>query len=162
MTWKIKRFDELSVKEMYEILKVRTEVFVVEQNCIYQDLDSKDENAYHLFVEDQGEVVGYLRILPKGVVYQETAIGRVLIKQTHRKKGLSREMVKKAIEYIINDNIMNDNLINDNLINEVGGDAIRISAQLYLLKFYESLGFETVSDIYLEDGIEHIEMLYRR
>lgn len=147
MDWKIKKFDELTVKELYEILKVRAEVFVVEQECVYQDLDSKDENAYHLFGEEQGEVVGYLRILPKGIAYQEAAIGRVLTKRTYRKKGLSLEMVKRAIDYILDD---------------IGEDAIRISAQAYLLKFYEGFGFEKTSEVYLEDGIEHIEMLYNR
>lgn len=147
MNWKIKKFDELTTKELYEILRIRAEVFVVEQDCVYQDLDSKDEDAYHLFGEEKGDVVSYLRILQKGVVYQETAIGRVLTKKSYRKKGLSREMVQRAIDFITNDIVENE---------------IRISAQAYLLKFYESFGFETTSDVYLEDGIEHIEMLYKR
>ena len=147
MNWKIKKFDELTTKELYEILRICAEVFVVEQDCVYQDLDSKDEDAYHLFGEEKGDVVSYLRILQKGVVYQETAIGRVLTKKSYRKKWLSREMVQRAIDFITNDIVENE---------------IRISAQAYLLKFYESFGFETTSDVYLEDGIEHIEMLYKR
>jgi ElaA protein len=147
VNWKIKKFDELTTKELYEILKVRAEVFVVEQDCVYQDLDLKDEDAYHLFGENQGEVICYLRILPKGAVYHEVAIGRVLTKQTYRKKGLSRELVKKAINYIISD---------------IAENEIRISAQAYLLRFYESFGFKKTSEIYLEDGIEHVEMLYKR
>ena len=86
MNWKIKKFDELTTKELYEILRICAEVFVVEQDCVYQDLDSKDEDAYHLFGEEKGDVVSYLRILQKGVVYQETAIGRVLTKKSYRKK----------------------------------------------------------------------------
>lgn len=147
MNCQIKKFSELTTKELYEILKVRAEVFVVEQNCVYQDLDSKDEVSYHLFIEDNREVVAYLRILPKNTSYPEIAIGRVLTKATHRKKGLSKEMVQKAIDFIID------------ILEE---KAIRISAQRYLQKFYESFGFESTSDIYLEDGIEHIEMLYQK
>ncbi len=147
MDWNIKKFNELTVNELYEILKIRAEVFVVEQNCIYQDLDSKDKASYHLFLEDSEEIAAYLRILPKGISYPEIAIGRVLTKASYRKKGLAKEIMKKAIDYIT-----------DSLEEK----KIRISAQLYLLEFYKDLGFEPISDIYLEDGIEHIEMLYQK
>lgn len=147
MNCKIKKFSELTTKELYEILKVRAEVFVVEQNCVYQDLDSKDEVSYHLFLEDNSEIIAYLRILPKGISYPETSIGRVLTKATYRKNGLSKEIVQKAIEFIID------------ILEE---KEIKISAQAYLQKFYKSFGFEPTSDIYLEDGIEHIEMLYQK
>ena len=147
MDWNIKKFNELTVNELYEILKIRAEVFVVEQNCIYQDLDSKDKASYHLFLEDSEEIAAYLRILPKGISYPEIAIGRVLTKASYRKKGLAKEIMKKAIDYIT-----------DSLEEK----KIRISAQLYLLEFYRDLGFEPISDIYLEDGIEHIEMLYQK
>ncbi len=135
------------MNELYEILKIRAEVFVVEQNCVYQDLDSKDKASYHLFLEDSEEIAAYLRILPKGISYPEIAIGRVLTKASYRKKGLAKEIMKKAIDYIT-----------DSLEEK----KIRISAQLYLLEFYKELGFEPISDIYLEDGIEHIEMLYQK
>lgn len=147
MNWNIKKFNELTVNELYEILKVRAEVFVVEQNCVYQDLDSKDKASYHLFLEDNEEIAAYLRILPKGISYPEIAIGRVLTKASYRKKGLAKEIMKKAIDYIT-----------DSLEEK----KIRISAQFYLLEFYKELGFEPISDIYLEDGIEHIEMLYQK
>lgn len=147
MNWNIKKFNELTVNELYEILKIRAEVFVVEQNCVYQDLDSKDKASYHLFLEDSEEIAAYLRILPKGISYPEIAIGRVLTKASYRKKGLAKEIMKKAIDYIT-----------DSLEEK----KIRISAQLYLLEFYKELGFEPISDIYLEDGIEHIEMLYQK
>lgn len=145
MNWKIKRFEELSITELYEILRVRAEVFVVEQTCVYQDLDEKDKNAYHLFCEDNGNVTAYLRILDKGVSYPEISIGRVLTSQSGRRKGLGREMMNRAIEFVL-----------ENLKEK----KIRISGQLYLKDFYESLGFETVSEVYLEDEIPHIEMLY--
>lgn len=147
MNWNIKKFNELTVNELYEILKIRAEVFVVEQNCVYQDLDSKDKMSYHLFFEDNEEIAAYLRILPKGISYPEIAIGRVLTKASYRKKGLAKEIMKKAIDYIT-----------DSLEEK----KIRISAQFYLLEFYKELGFEPISDIYLEDGIEHIEMLYQK
>lgn len=142
----IKRFSELTTYELYDILKLRSEVFVVEQNCIYQDIDSNDKLSYHLFLEDKEEIIAYLRILPKGVSYSEASIGRVLTKADYRKKGLSRDMMNRAISFIMN---------------TLEEKEIRISAQAYLLKFYNSLGFEPVSDIYLEDGIEHMEMLYQ-
>lgn len=147
MNWHVKEFNQLTTKELYEILKVRAEVFVVEQQCIFQDLDSKDEVSYHLFIEDNSEIVAYLRILPPNISYSEAAIGRVLTKAEHRKKGISRKLVQNAI-----------NFVTDSL----GEQTIRISAQAYLLKFYNDLGFESVSEVYLEDGIEHIEMLYKK
>lgn len=146
MNYHIKKFNELTTKELYEILKVRAEIFVVEQNCVYQDLDSKDEVSYHLFLEENNQIAAYLRIIPKGISYPETAIGRVLTKEIYRGKGLSGEIVQRAI-----------NFITDTLREQ----EIRISAQAYLQKFYKDLGFEPTSDIYLEDGIEHIEMLYQ-
>ncbi|MGC4017809.1 MAG: GNAT family N-acetyltransferase [Muricomes sp.] len=147
MNWNIKEFDELTINELYEILKVRAEVFITEQNCVYQDLDSKDKKSYHLFLEDNEKIIAYLRILPRGVSYPEAAIGRVLTQAAHRKKGISREMLKRAIDFIVD---------------TLKEDKIRISAQRYLLEFYKSLGFQPTSDVYLEDGIEHIEMLYQK
>ena len=146
MNWKIKRFEELTTTELYEILRVRAEVFVVEQTCVYQDLDLKDKKAYHLFCEIDGEIVAYLRILDKNVSYPEISIGRVLTTEMNRGKGLAREMMQKAISFVEE---------------ELSEMQIRISAQLYLKKFYEGLGFSVTSDIYLEDDIEHIEMVYR-
>ena len=145
MEWKIKRFEELTTTELYEILRVRAEVFVVEQTCIYQDLDEKDKRAYHLYCEESGKVKAYLRILDKGISYPEISIGRVLTTENNRRKGLAREMMEKAIDFIGK---------------ELGENQIRISGQLYLQVFYESLGFQTVSEMYLEDDIPHVEMLY--
>ncbi|MGL6106922.1 GNAT family N-acetyltransferase [Romboutsia sp.] len=147
MDWKLKKFKELELEEIYKILELRNEVFVVEQECAYQDCDGKDENSYHLFSEDNGKVVAYLRILEKGVSYDEIAIGRVCIRRDYRGKGISREMMLKAIEFI-------ENSLNEN--------EIKIQAQSYLLDFYKSLGFEAISDEYLEDNIPHIDMLYNK
>ena len=145
MQWKIKTFNELTTAELYEILHIRAEIFVVEQSCVYQDLDLKDKKAYHLFLEDNDEVVAYLRILEKDVSYPEISIGRVLVKDEYRGRGLARELMQKAVSFI--EEVLREN-------------EIRISAQKYLLKFYKSLGFTVVSEVYLEDGIEHVEMLY--
>lgn len=133
--------------ELYEIIKLRIEVFVVEQDCPYQDLDDKDKNAYHLFVEDNGLVVAVLRILPEGVSFEDMAIGRLIVKKSYRGRGISKKMMNKAINFIIND---------------LNKTKIRLSGQAYLLDFYESLGFKRVSDVYLEDGIDHYEFLYEK
>lgn len=147
MKWEIKKFEELKSEEMYEIFKIRNEVFVVEQQCIYQDCDNKDRNAYHLFALKNGRVAAYLRILDKGISYDEISIGRVIVGREYRGKGLAKEMMLKAIEFI------------ESNLNET---TIRISAQQYLLNFYKSLGFDQVSDVYLEDNIPHVEMLYKK
>ena len=147
MNWKFKKFDELTTNELYEILKLRAEVFVVEQDCPYQDLDDKDKWAYHLFLEDDdgSTVIAVLRILPENIAYEDMAIGRVIVKKSHRGQGLSKVMMQKAINFIIDD---------------LGKKRIKLSGQAYLREFYEDLGFERVSDIYLEDGIDHYEFLY--
>ncbi|MDF2880325.1 MAG: acetyltransferase [Clostridiaceae bacterium] len=145
MNWKMKKFNELNVKEIYEILKLRNQVFIVEQQCPYLDCDGKDMKAYHLFQENNNEIAAYLRILEKGVSYNEISIGRVLVNSKYRGKGLARQMMKEAIEFI------NDQLNESN---------IRIEAQAYLIDFYKSFGFKQVSQVFLEDNIPHIEMLY--
>jgi len=145
VNWILKKFEELSIKEIYKILQMRNEVFVFEQECPYQDCDGKDEESYHLFLEYNGQILSYLRIIPKGISYDEISIGRVLVCKERRKKGLAREMMVIAIDFI------------KTKLNE---KSIRISAQQYLVDFYKQLGFKEVSDIYLEDGIEHVEMLY--
>ncbi|WP_297636534.1 GNAT family N-acetyltransferase [uncultured Clostridium sp.] len=147
MNWKTKRFDELSVEELYKILGLRNEIFIIEQECIYLDCDNKDFKSYHLFLEEKDEVIAYLRILEKGVSFDEMSIGRVSVKKSYRGKGISRELMLKGIHFI------------ENNLNE---DTIKIQAQAYLLKFYSSLGFKQVSEEYLEDGIPHIDMIYKK
>lgn len=145
MKWEIKKFNELSTEELYKILHLRSEVFVVEQECIYQDCDKKDIEAEHLLCIDKGEVVATLRILNKGVSYEEISIGRVAVNKEYRRQDLGRKSMELAIEYIKD---------------KYGDSPIRISAQAYIKEFYKSLGFREVSDVYLEDDIPHIEMLY--
>ena len=147
MQWEIKAFDQLSLQELYTILTLRTNVFVVEQACPYPEIDGKDPNCLHLLGTINGELVAYLRILPAGLSYDEVSIGRVVIKPSHRGKGLGRLMMEQAIHCITN---------------EWKESQIKIGAQSYLEKFYQSLGFEPVSEVYLEDDIPHLDMLYSK
>ncbi|WP_027629374.1 GNAT family N-acetyltransferase [Ruminiclostridium cellobioparum] len=147
MNWNLKKFNEMTTEELYEILKLRNEIFVVEQQCAYQDCDDKDKKALHLFLQDKDEITAYLRILEKGVSYNEISIGRVVVNKNYRGKGLAKEMMLAALKYI-----------DENLHER----EIRISAQAYLLKFYKSLGFHEVSEQYLEDNIPHVEMLFKK
>ncbi|MFZ2669901.1 MAG: GNAT family N-acetyltransferase [Streptococcus suis] len=147
MQWEIKAFDQLSLQELYTILTLRTNVFVVEQACPYPEVDGKDPNCLHLLGTINGELVAYLRILPAGLRYDEVSIGRVVVKPSHRGKGLGRLMMEQAIHCITN---------------EWKESQIKIGAQAYLEKFYQSLGFEPVSEVYLEDDIPHLDMLYSK
>ncbi len=141
--WKIKRFDELSLQELYSLLKLRSHVFVVEQNCVYQDVDGKDEKALHLFGEFNDEIVAYARLFKAGDYFENASIGRVVIHPDARDKKWGHLMMQKAIIGI-------ESHFNTN--------KITISAQLYLKKFYESHDFVQTSEMYLEDDIPHIEM----
>lgn len=143
LKWKIKRFDALSTTELYSVLQLRSEVFVVEQNCVYQDIDGKDQKALHLIGEDDGQTVAYVRLFKPNDYFDEASIGRVVVKPTYRDKKLGHILMKEAIEGIKT---------------EFGATKITISAQLYLKKFYESHGFITTSETYLEDDIPHIQM----
>lgn len=142
MELKIKHFEELTADELYEILKARQEVFIVEQNCPYVDADGKDKNAYHVFVTENGRVLAALRVLDRGVSFPEVSIGRVIT--TKRGSGLGREIILSGIRVAKE---------------KYGADRIKISAQVQAEGFYKKQGFSRVSDrVYLEDGIEHIEM----
>jgi len=141
--WKIKTFEELSTPELYQILRLRSEVFVVEQNCVYQDIDNKDQKALHLFGEFEGEIIAYSRLFQPGDYFEFSSIGRVIVAEKHRDKNYGHELINLSILAI------------KNQFNE---DSITISAQLYLKKFYETHGFIATSETYLEDDIPHIEM----
>ena len=143
INWIQKTFSELTTDELYAILRLRTEVFVVEQNCVFQDMDNKDQQSHHLMGWIGNDLVAYVRILPAGLSYAEPSIGRVVSDPRYRGIGAGRELMKEAIKRTIELH---------------GKQSIRIGAQLYLLKFYSSLGFVAEGDVYLEDGIEHIEM----
>jgi len=145
MRWEIKSFDELTTSALYAIIQLRVEVFVVEQNCPYQDLDYADQKALHLMgYDEENRLAAYTRIFDKGIKYAEASIGRVVTAPFARGKGAGRELMEASIQQIYR---------------QFGRQPIRISAQQYLEKFYSSLGFETVSDMYLEDNIPHVEML---
>ena len=141
--WKIKTFSELTTTELYAIIKVRIDVFVVEQDCPYPDCDDYDQKAIHLWAENNGEVLAYCRIFDKGIKYPETSIGRVVTTQNARGTGLGKQLIKYALEIIEN---------------RLETSEIRISAQDYLLKFYSDFGFADTGKKYLEDNIPHTEM----
>lgn len=145
MTWHYQTFDTLTVTQLYSILQLRSKVFVVEQNCPYLDMDDKDQQSIHLWMEDEaGSILAYCRLLPPGISYPECAIGRVVTDPAIRKNGSGRILMQQAIAYIEG---------------EWRQRVIRIGAQLYLKTFYESLGFRQTSAEYPEDGIPHIEMM---
>jgi ElaA protein len=144
LIWRYKSFNELSVAELYAILQLRSEVFVVEQNCVYQDIDGKDQKSFHLMAWFGDDLVAYCRLVQPGVSFTEASIGRVITSPRYRSKGFGITLIEKAIQQT----------------HETFGIAdIKIGAQLYLKKFYSSFGFVQTSEMYLEDDIEHIEML---
>ena len=143
--WILKKFDELTAHELYSILQLRNEVFVVEQNCVYQDADNKDQASYHLTGWMNDRLIAYTRLLPRGIAYNDyVSIGRVVTSPSERGNGIGKELIQRSIEQL------------NNLFESV---PIKIGAQIYLKKFYSEFGFQQTSDIYLEDGIEHIEMI---
>ncbi len=144
MKWLCKKFDELDVAELYDILKIRNDVFVLEQQCVYQDADDKDKNALHLFTYSNKTIAAYARLLPPGISYKEASIGRVLSSPSQRKNGFGILLMRKAIA-------QTKKIYHTK--------KIRIGAQLYLKLFYESFGFVQMGEVYDEDGIPHIEML---
>lgn len=141
--FKIKRFNELSIVELYSLLQLRSEVFVVEQNCVYQDIDGKDKEALHVLGYYNGDLAAYSRLFNKGFYFEESSIGRVVVSPKFRDKKIGNDLMRFSIK-----------AIKENL-NET---AITISAQEYLKKFYESHGFIQTSEMYLEDDIPHIQM----
>jgi ElaA protein len=143
-TWTCKTFAELTPDELYAILRLRSEVFVVEQNCVFLDMDNKDQHCHHLMGWSDAGLLGYSRILRSGISYVESSIGRVVTSPLARGLGVGRDLLNKSI---------------DTLYELYGKQPIRIGAQCYLIKFYESFGFVQKGEIYLEDGIEHIQML---
>ncbi len=143
MIWSLRKFESLTINELYSILQLRNEVFVIEQNCIYPDLDNKDQIAMHLMCFDKDQLIAYTRLLPPGVSYSNPSITRVVTAASVRKTGVGKELMRQSI---------------DHCKNLYGNTDITLSAQHYLKKFYEAFGFKAVGDLYLEDGIEHIKM----
>lgn len=145
ITWDSKAFSQLNVLDLHQILMLRQDVFVIEQDCIYPDIDEKDLLSHHVFGKDpEGCVLAYARLVPPGIKYAEPAVGRVVVAKKARSIGLGYQLMARALE-------------------EAGklypGQGNRISAQAHLKSFYNSFGYEQVSDEYDEDGIPHIEML---
>jgi ElaA protein len=143
MNFIIKNFLELNTTELYEILQLRSEVFVVEQDCVYQDIDFKDQKALHVFGYKNNKIVAYTRIFKSGDYFDNASIGRVLVVASERKYGFGHDLMKASIAAINTHFKVTE---------------ITISAQKYLKKFYESHQFTQVGEAYLEDGIPHIRM----
>ena len=141
--WKIKAFENLTVNELYDILRLRSEIFVVEQNCVYLDPDGKDKLAFHLFGEFNGKIVAYSRLFKAGISFDNSSIGRVTVDINYRDRKWGHDLMRESIVGIKS---------------HFGESKITIGAQLYLKKFYKSHGFVQTSEMYLEDDIPHIEM----
>ncbi len=144
MTFEFKHFSELTSNELYDILQLRSEIFVVEQDCVYNDLDGHDKDAVHQFLKKDGEIIAYSRLLKPGSRFSDFSIGRVVVKQSERGTGLGIRMMTEAKHYIVEN---------------WKAQKIKISAQKYLRKFYEDLEFVVISEEYLEDGIPHYGMV---
>lgn len=142
--WVLKKFDDLTPHELYAILQLRNAVFVVEQTCVFQDADGMDQGSYHLMGFDGAALVAYTRLLPPGLGYEQASIGRVVTAPPVRRYGAGKKLMQQSI---------------DAVYELFGKGPIKIGAQLYLKKFYESFGFVQTGDRYLEDGIAHIHML---
>ncbi|MGL4474495.1 MAG: GNAT family N-acetyltransferase [Shewanella sp.] len=146
MAWHIAKFEHLSVQTLYQILKLRVDVFVVEQACAYPELDGKDclDDSRHVWFQSEvGDILAYARILPAGASYLHPAIGRVIVASASRGKGLAQELMQLAVAYCQQ---------------TWPGKPVDIGAQHHLLAFYQGVGFEAISEVYLEDGIPHIDM----
>jgi ElaA protein len=143
-TWTFKPFAQLSPAELYSILQLRSEVFVVEQNCVFLDMDNKDQSSIHVMGWQEDKLLAYARILPPGLSYRESSIGRIVVSPSARGTGFGRPLLETTLE---------------KLYELYGRVDIKIGAQFYLKNFYTSLGFVQSGEIYLEDGIQHIEMI---
>lgn len=141
--WHCLKFEALNTEQLYKILSARMQVFILEQNCIYLDIDGKDQDSYHLFATENNQIIAYARLIPPGISYKEPSIGRVLVLPNYRRTGIGYMLMQKAIAHL----------------QKVYADhEICISAQSYLINFYQSLGFQTEGEAYLEDDIPHIKM----
>ncbi len=138
----IKTFNELTTKELYEILKIRAEVFIVEQDCPYQDMDDKDFSAYHIILKEENKIKGYTRVLPRNVSFPEVSFGRVLTLE--RKKGYGAILVEEAIKVAKE---------------KFNADKIKIGAQAHAKEFYKKFGFVEASEEYILDYIYHLDMV---
>ncbi len=144
MNIEVKKFDELNTTTLYDILQLRSEIFVVEQDCVYQDLDGKDQKALHVIGKKNNKVVAYTRVFRSGDYFEHSSIGRVVVAKDQRQYGYGKVIMNASIKAV------------KEHLNE---DTIKISAQTYLKKFYNGLGFKEYGEEYLEDGIPHVAMM---
>jgi ElaA protein len=147
LNWIFKKFNDLTANELYSIMQLRNEVFVVDQNCIYQDADDIDQESWHFCGWDGSKLAAYTRIIPPGVSYPEASIGRVVTSPAYRKTWAGRKLMEESIRLCIS---------------KFNCTQIKIGAQVYLTRFYSSLGFIQCSDEYPEDGIPHIKMILNK
>lgn len=147
MKFEIKHFKDLSIDEFHDLVALRIEVFVIEQDCPYQDLDGKDKVAFHLLISDKKKIIGTTRILPAGVSYEEVSIGRVVVAQSHRMLKIGHLLMEKSLEFVYN---------------KFGMIDIKLSAQKHLERYYNHHGFLSTGKEYLEDGIPHVEMIKKK
>lgn len=144
MKFKLKKFNKLRVDELYDLLYMRQQIFVVEQNCVYLDADGVDKECLHLLGLVNKQIVGYARIIPAGISYKTPAIGRVVVDEKYRGKGYARLLMDRAIKIAVK---------------EFKAKKITISAQLYLKEFYQSIGFKVVGGVYLDCNLPHLKMI---
>ena len=144
MNISIKTFSELTLQQLYDLRQLRSEIFVVEQNCVYQDIDGKDQQAFHILGYKEDLLVAYTRCFPPGIYFKEPAIGRVLVRKSERINSYGHQIMKTSIQA---------------LESRFPDTSIKLSAQTYLTAFYESHGFKQIGEGYLEDGIPHIAMI---
>ncbi|MEQ6377926.1 GNAT family N-acetyltransferase [Bacillaceae bacterium S4-13-56] len=145
MEWICKSFNELSNDELYQIMKARVEIFVVEQECPYPELDGHDQVSQHLYGIEDGQIAVYARLVPKNTKYKEASIGRVIVTQPFRGRGYGHQLMEKSVEF---------------LTKEWNETVIKLQAQEHLRNFYGAHGFEVISEPYMDDGIPHVDMLY--
>ncbi len=143
MDWNTYHFDELTARKLYEFLKLRVDVFIVEQDCPYHELDDLDQESIHMAYTENDRTLAYARLVPSGVKYEIPSIGRVIVHSEARSRGLAKKLMEKSIDYILM---------------EWNADEIQLQGQVYLKEFYESFGFVPISEEYDEDGIPHVDM----
>jgi len=142
--WKTKAFNNLLINELYDLYYLRTAIFVVEQNCPYQEIDEKDKKAFHILGYYQNKLIAVARVLPPNVSYKEASIGRFAVVKDYRKQNVADELIQQCFTCVLKN---------------FGNISIKISAQQYVEKFYNKHGFVSTGKTYLEDNIPHVEML---
>ena len=146
MRFDLKSFDELSPSDLYQILNLRQEVFIIEQDCIYNDIDGADPFAIHLLLKEEDNLIAYLRFFPPSIKVDDTSMGRIVVKKTHRGTEVGPALINKGIQICLE---------------RFPDSAIHIEAQAALKEYYSKFGFEAIGEVYVWDGIDHIEMILK-